>query len=450
VSRSGSFPASTIALLALAALVRIAAAWHWSGNLDDDRDVYRALALGIVEGRGFSSPGSTVPTAYRPPLYPLLLAATSGAYSTFAVAALNVVFGTATVGFVLAAARQLRMPQRAAAFAGLITAIDPLLVYYTSFPMTETLCTCLLTACLWTALRMQATTGTSQLRWGAICGVLLGLTALCRPTVWACAVVMFAVWAWSLWRRSHRVGENANPQAMSDDVTTRSGAVRVTAIVTLLLAAVLTVAPWGLRNWRVFDRPIITTTHGGYTVLLGNNPAYYREVVRQRLGVVWDGSHGAGQAAWAAELNREMIAAGLFGEVERDQWMSAQARRAIVAEPESFVRACLRRFLHFWSLRPSVRVDGSTPRIFDLGVAVYYCLTFALAACGFARIVSGRVNRALWVTPVLLIAGFVAVHLVYWTDARMRAPVTPEIALLASIAWTSIHAVRRRNERRVG
>lgn len=404
--------------------MRIAAAWHWSDNLGDDRDVYRAIALGIVEGRGFSSPGSTVPTAYRPPLYPLLLVVTGGAQSTLSVAAINVLFGTATVGFVLAAARRLQLTRRAAWLAGLLTVIDPLLVYYTSFPMTETLCTALLTAFLWALLRTQHACGFAQLRWGAASGALLGLTALCRPTVWACAALLLAAWAVYAFRQRPPLAVSRLPSAAT--------------IVALLFAAALTVAPWGLRNLRTFGRPIITTTHGGYTILLGNNSNYYREVVDQPPGVVWDGSHGPGQSAWAAELNQTMIDAGLFGEVERDQWMSRAAWRTIASEPRLFARACLRRFLHFWSLKPSVRVDGSSPALIERAAAAYYVLVFTFAACGFATVAIGRASRALWAAPILLIAGFLGVHLVYWTDARMRAPITPELALLAALGVESL------------
>lgn len=436
---------TTIAVILLAALIRIGAAWHWSDNLDDDRDVYRAIALGIHEGRGFSSPGSTVPTAYRPPLYPLLLAATGGHSSTFDVAALNVLLGAATVAFVLCAARQLQLDARAALLAGLLTALDPLLVFYTSFPMTETFCTCLLTASLWALLRSQNATTSTQLRWAFAAGVLLGLTALCRPTVWACAALLIAAWGGECALRGWR---SARPQASR--VGRWAGECRCSAwsMGVMLLAAILTVAPWGLRNWSAFGRPIITTTHGGYTLLLGNNPAYYREVVQQPLGVVWDGAHGPGQSVWAAELHHEMLAAGLQGEIERDRWMSRRARQTIASEPQLFARACIRRLLHFWSLRPSVRIDVSAPGIIDRGVAVFYAIVFAVAACGFAAVVCGRVDRTRWAIPVLLIAGFMAVHLVYWTDARMRAPMMPEIALLAACGVECARAtVARRRAR---
>jgi hypothetical protein len=35
----------------------------------------------------------------------------------------------------------------------------------------------------------------------------------------------------------------------------------------------------------------------------------------------------------------------------------------------------------------------------------------------------------------LLIASFCAVHLFYWTDARMRAPVMPAVVLFAARVW---------------
>ncbi|MBX3436582.1 MAG: hypothetical protein KF861_03760 [Planctomycetaceae bacterium] len=58
-----------IGVLMGAALFRAGVATFWPENLHQDRDIYMALAEGIAAGRGFSVPGSEVPTAYRPPLY---------------------------------------------------------------------------------------------------------------------------------------------------------------------------------------------------------------------------------------------------------------------------------------------------------------------------------------------------------------------------------------------
>ena len=75
----------------LAVMVRVpVAAWRVD-SLGDDRDHYRLLADGLIEGNGLVHPDHGTPTAYRPPLYPLVLAAvawTTGA-GDLGVAALH-------------------------------------------------------------------------------------------------------------------------------------------------------------------------------------------------------------------------------------------------------------------------------------------------------------------------------------------------------------------------
>jgi hypothetical protein len=126
--------------------------------------------------------------------------------------------------------------------------------------------------------------------------------------------------------------------------------------------------------------------------------------------------------------------------------MSDEAWRTIRAHPGQFARACLRRAVSFWNIVPNVRSDASLSLPAFRLVGAYYCILFTAFAGGLACVLSGRVCRSHWLSPVLLIAGFALVHLLYWSDARMRAPVTPEIALLAACGaeqlWLA--ATRRR------
>ncbi len=79
-------------------------------------------------------------------------------------------------------------------------------------------------------------------------------------------------------------------------------------------------------------------------------------------------------------------------------------------------------------------------------VATFYVVEFALALVGVCRL-----GRKLLVTPwlfALLLAGsFTLVHAFYWTDMRMRAPVTPAVAL-AAVAGMAV--LSRRISRRKG
>jgi hypothetical protein len=60
-------------LVVLAVVLRAGVLWHDGARLGDDQDNYRRIAKRVVAGDGFVDPDTLTPTAYRPPLYPLLL-----------------------------------------------------------------------------------------------------------------------------------------------------------------------------------------------------------------------------------------------------------------------------------------------------------------------------------------------------------------------------------------
>ncbi|MEZ6052471.1 MAG: hypothetical protein R3C02_13975 [Planctomycetaceae bacterium] len=403
-------------ILALAAIVRVGALWVWSENLTEDRDVYLAIARGVVEGRGYSVQGTNVPTAFRPPLYPLLLVATGTSDSVWGRAFLHLVLGVATVWLTYLLGRRLGLCEPLALFAAGLVAVDPLLLRYTTFPMTETLATFLATALL-----LSLTMPTSR-RLQFVTGAIFGLNVLCRPTLWVFAGLMGLWWLVRGWI----AGEDRGSENHG----------RLRNVPWFTLAAVLIVVlPWVVRNALVMGHPILMTTHGGYTLLLGNNPSFYREVVDQPSGTVWDGSHGEGQEVWAASINRRLDEAGVAGEVARDGWMGQLAKQHIRNEPGEFVKACWLRFRRFWSLVPHGDADSSVSPMVRMPIGLFYGGVFLLALIGLGRVLI--VDPARWCPLILLIVTFVSVHLVYWSNARMRSPVVPAVALLASRSLVS-------------
>jgi hypothetical protein len=291
-------------------------------------------------------------------------------------------------------------------------------VYYSTLPMTETL------AATGSALLLAA--GTAACRamevrkrtiFCAMGAAAFGVCVMTRPTYWAFAVcvAVFGV-GQELWGARHP--ERHKPRVLDWVI----GGVLAIALV----------APWVIRNSFVMGRPILTTTHGGYTLLLGNNEAYYDEVVRQPLGTVWDGSRGSGQQAWAAKMVEEMRAAGVDGEIASDQWMKERAWRTIREQPGTFLIACAKRFVSFWSVRAHADTASTAGRVLSALTAIYYTVLWsALLSSVWGAIRNGGCAVEL---SLLLIAAFVLVHLAYWTDARMRAPVMPAIAVLAASA----------------
>jgi membrane-anchored protein YejM (alkaline phosphatase superfamily) len=68
----------------------------------------------------------------------------------------------------------------------------------------------------------------------------------------------------------------------------------------------------------------------------------------------------------------------------------------------------------------------------------WYAILFLLAACGavFRR---HELLRSPLVWGVVLCFTFTAVHAVYWSNMRMRAPLMPMVCLLASLGAVALY-----------
>ncbi len=133
-----------IVVSVLAVVLRAAALRIGTAHLADDRDDYLLVAQQYVEN-GFWTPFKGIPNSFRPPLYPLVVAAIldAGGGST-ALGILQLVLGAATVALTWTIGRRLGLGGFSVVAAGFV-ALDPLLIEYTTFPMTETLFTFLVT-----------------------------------------------------------------------------------------------------------------------------------------------------------------------------------------------------------------------------------------------------------------------------------------------------------------
>ena len=363
-----------------------------TGGLDD-LDKYLPLARGLVEGRGFALDGR--PTAYRPPLYPLVLApivAVMGPRVDLGVAALHLVLGAATMALTWVAARRWGLAPGLSLFAVAVVAFDPVLVSQSRTVMTETLAA-FLTAAALSALTLPGMAGV------IVAGLAFGLGTLCRPSalpvagMTALAALVFGP---------------------------GNGRARVRRAVVLVVSAAALLTPWAARNWAVFGAPVWTTTHGGYTLYLANNPVYYNEVVNGPSGAVWTGPN---QNAWWDQMSR---AARGLSEPRADRAQRAAALRVIRTRPLDFARASVARLGRFWGLAPAAAVY---PRGLRVLTTLWTIPIWVALACGLASRTSWRWPRV--AAPAALFA-LTIVHTIYWTDLRMRAPLAPAIALLAA------------------
>jgi uncharacterized membrane protein YbhN (UPF0104 family) len=428
---------SRFLLLLLAALfVRAGVLSRYRGSLAADSDDYRSIAERIVAGEGFVDKQSHTATAYRPPLYPLLVAAIlSFGGGDLAIGAVQAALGAATVALTVLCARRLGLG-RASLAAGLLAAVDPLLAYETSLVMTETLATFLAALLLWLWL------GEPGARRDLALGVAFGLCSLCRPTFWAVGVLAVAIWGFGVLRAARSATRSA---AL---VAGRAQAAPWRASLGVAAGVVLVIAPWGIRNAIVMGRPIVTTTHGGYTLLLAHNPEYTRAVVDRPWGAVWEGDP---VASWGASLEAAMAGErppidlahrSPAVELDRDEWMNRRAREYIRREPVTALRSGLTLLGRFWNVVPTPIAGRPLSTPLRLAIGAFYAAVMVLAIVGTIRVM--RFDAAGWWPLVALVAGFTAVHAVYWADMRMRSPLIPAIDLLAVAGLASITNSRNR------
>lgn len=423
-------------LLVLLFAVIVARAWvvHSLGpsGLWQDPDAYAAVAGHLVHHGSFAITtynGQPVATAARAPLYPLLLAAlwwcAGDVTSAYVFAALHVVLGTATVVAAWHLGRLWSLAPGTRLIAAGLVAIDPILLAESAQIMTETLAAFLAAVAL---VAITICARATSLKWALAAGVLLGLCILCRPEflVWTVSVVVLFPF---LGAGSHRL-------------------LRTTALVA---CAVIVVAPWAIRNARTFGYPVVTTTHGGVTLLLANNASFYEYLRSAPWGTVWNGDvimeeydrlrWSRSQPQWPPPQSWPIgVVVDEIG-VDRDAYR--QAFDNIRAEPGTFAYSCLVRVGRLWAVLPHQLTADESParRAMRYAVALGYTAELALAGIGLCLV--GRKSLASpWVWGMLLVVSYTAVHALYWTDMRMRAPLESVVALLAAAGVARLAAGR--------
>lgn len=424
VDRARSDSITFVLLLLLALVLRIAVISGRPEELRQDRDAYLGIATGLAEGRGYSSPGSTQPTAYRPPLYPLLLASGLMAFPvSVVVIAINLIAGMLTVWLTERLGQRLNLGRSRFLAVGLV-GVDPILLRYATQPMTESVCAFLAVLWLWSVvpgtISVEAKSRTSRF----LSGVAFGLLVLCRPTFWPITIFWIPSFLAS-------VRQFVSPQERNP---------RIKGLFSMLcspLGTLIVVGPWLVRNWLVFGVPILTTTHGGYTLLLSNNLAFYHEVVEQPWGTVWQGQS---LTNWQADIDSQIQHELGMGasEVERDRWCSRKARETIRSHPRRFAAATLQRIRSLWNTVPQGDAAEEATGTIVLAVGWYYTIVLSLAFVGLFLVARQGAYRS-WLPLYALIVTVQLAHLVYWTNARMRAPLTPVISLFAAAALMTRH-----------
>ena len=429
-----------VVLLVLAFVIRFGAAFVMNRSLDADPDGYAALAENIRENGVFGE-GET-PTAFRPPLYPVLLRAVYALTPSSpdgnepppfylltqrsAAAFLHWVLGLLTVAVVYRLALILNFSRRWAFAAALLVAVDPILLAQSRVVMTETLAAFLAVLIVWTLTLAMMPREKNFWTFGAI-GLLAGISTLCRPVFLVFGLLVFC--------------------GLLNYTRMRKLMIRYP--LAFLLGFVIFPLLWGTRNQIRMGEFVVTTTHGGYTLFLANNDSLYR--YNRDPGPFagpWDPSEF--KKEWNAILDEEIEEYGAeFGpswELRQNDLAYDAAHTAMSRDTQRAIIASVVRFGNLWQFLP-YRTDPNETSVHKAcrwAVGLFYAAELPLGLLGLLYICAPLVSHARqrlllspywsnWSWPVLLLIAVQIPHIVYWTNMRMRAPLMTIVPIFAVI-----------------
>lgn len=405
VGNSTAFP---IILTATAFLIRFLFGWITSDALDADPDAYKRLAWTWAQSGtyGLLNQDQTVtPTAYRPPLYPWVLhwIAPCKEWKSSLIG-LHAALGALTVFWTYSIGKHLKLSFYPRLAAALLVLVDPILLRQSSLIMTETLATCLSVAIWYLAVRKEAPSANmNRLHWLAL-GASLGIACLCRPTSLLWAFVWAAIIAF----------RNAKHALL------------------LLLGCLLILCPWWIRNRQMLGQGVWMTTHGGYTLLLANNPILYKHW-EQSGSREWN--EDAFHLWWDEQQKSVPITPAIHPEIQTDQFASQLAKDTISHNWTAFLRGAVVRQAWFWAWWPSERQASLPVRwlicIWYGSISLLACIALWRLAIAYRCKMDDEWIR-LWGPAFSLLISLCATHSVYWSNMRMRSVLIPMISLLVA------------------
>jgi len=377
-------------VLAAGAVLRIALQLLWLPELNGDAADYDRLARALVAGEGLSNTNGD-PTSFRPPLYPLFVASwywliTPGTRVVLlSHIALDLV--TTTVVYVLA---RRWVSERAALVAAGLVALNVAAISATGRLLSESLFTVLLVSGVWLGVRWNeaASSGSRIPQAAATAGAVLGLAVLTRGVLLPYAPLL----------------------AVASAVSAR----RILPGTTIfLLAFVVTLAPWTIRNFRVHSAFVPVTTQIGITLYAGFAPP--------------DGVFGR------QPYDSIVRGARRFPEAEQSRILTGAALRLAASEPARTAVLEARKAVYFWS-----PIDWEVlPRYgtFNPTYAWTVLVAFFFLIVGFRADQPRR--RQLWPVwaPILFLF---TMALLFHGSPRYRLPSEPLLAILAACGVSAL------------
>lgn len=379
-----------VTLLVLALVARLGATLALAGGFHfADEAIYVDAAQRLSSGGGFGREYNNVP-AY--PVFLLMLSLGLPEDPTFLRVAQAAVGAVGTLGVFALADRV--FGRRVAILAGLVYALDPLVVISSALLYPETVASMLVP---FVVLEAMEATDRDALGKSALSGVLLGVLALLRPV----ALVLSPVVAgWIV------LTVSARPVR------------RVAHLGALGLGFLLVLTPWTLRNIRVHGRVVPVATAGTQLAPVGGDEVASRGLVGSMARWAW-----TNPGALVLRTARQFV---LFWELT--------PTRLVTDDPVK------REELHRSDPRLSVQPLFSL-RLRDTVSAITFGLELALAMVGLIVGARARPRQALLLSAIIV--AYAAGFALFVAKLRYRIPVLPLLFIFTATGAASAYSAVR-------
>lgn len=355
-----------------------------------DSELYLRYAATIREGGEYLADGHL---ARRTPGYPLFLAGclSIGGDSLRSVLWAQSAIGTLTCFFVYCIARTLvcgSVPETTPIYSLVLIAIDPYALALNGLVLSETLTAFLLAGLCYLWLRNYHVGGGLR---SACFGVIAGSLILVRPSSLLLIPLLMAAW----WKAK----------------CSKLQWLLQIALATITMLCLL--APWWIRNARVFHRFVPTTLNVGESLYDGVGPM----------------ATGASDTSFANDPEIQRLT-----EVDQDRYWWQQSISEIQKEPGRVLALALVKIARFWSPWPNESEFRALLVVLGTTLGTVPVWLFGLLAVWR--------NRRRWdflVVTVVPISYFCALHAVFVSSVRYRVPVGGMFALLGGAGIAIVH-----------
>ncbi|MCX5695002.1 MAG: glycosyltransferase family 39 protein [Candidatus Omnitrophica bacterium] len=347
------------------------------------------IAKNMVEGNGYKMSWIADVYSARPPVFPLFL---FGIFSIFGQSLLIVRIFLAICNSLICVAvyflAKEMFDRKVALLAMAITAVFPSVVYWSGYISQETLTTLFFTTVLIFIFKIKQ----KPLFYSLLSGLALGMLVMTRSLAYGILPIIF-IWLY---------------------VNIKSKKKAFISVCLISLMVMLLITPWVARNFIRHHGLLITSTEGGLTFYLANNP----EVLIK----------GGGDTYMPDNFTKGTES---MPEIEKDRYFLKKGIEFVKTYPRMYIRLVLERFIRFWRFYPHITgaIDSHKP----IHLIIMFFTDTPLILLGFFGLIAYfRDDKERAVLLALLFLYFTIIAMLIYSCIRYRAPLLPLLIILSS------------------